>query len=472
MYFNLSRRHVLFSAAMVLLTFFSLTVHVFPQNEDKDPVKLFNQGQDAHEKGDLKTALKFYEEAITAYPEFPEAQYQRGTALVALGLEAEAEKAFRRALELRADWNLPTLRLGELLVRTGRFPEAETFLTKAIRANETDPAGYVALTELRLKTKASPEVLKELLGKLQAFSGSSSKPNASIWAARGAVERALGDKASARTSFSRALSIDPNNSDALAESTEAALSENNFQSALESANKLVTVLPNSVNAKVLLARVYAAGGKPAEALGILEKLDDKNPDVLSLRNSIAAKGTDDIETLEKQLEKDAKSPVILGRLCVLTRMSPAKALEYCRRAAEAEPANVGHAVGFGAALVQAKQFENAAALFRKLLQIEPENFTIHANLATSLFQLKNYAEAKTQYEWLVQNKPDLAIAYYFLAISHDNLGEYPEAKSNYQKFLQLADAKQNQLEIDKVNLRLPPLEKQIKQGAGAKKGQK
>ena len=46
---------------------------------DKDPVKLFMEGQDAHEKGDLDRALELYAEAIEVYPEFPEAEYQRGT---------------------------------------------------------------------------------------------------------------------------------------------------------------------------------------------------------------------------------------------------------------------------------------------------------------------------------------------------------------------------------------------------------
>jgi tetratricopeptide (TPR) repeat protein len=86
----------------------------FTQDDEKDPVELFNQGQDAHEKGDLKTALKLYEEALKIAPEFPEAEFQRGNALQALGYNSEAEKAFRRAVELRAKhWciteNLPKL---------------------------------------------------------------------------------------------------------------------------------------------------------------------------------------------------------------------------------------------------------------------------------------------------------------------------------------------------------------------------
>jgi len=63
----------------------------------------------------------------------------------------------------------------------------------------------------------------------------------------------------------------------------------------------------------------------------------------------------------------------------------------------------------------------------------------------------------------------LAVAYYFIASAHDYLGEYKEALAAYEAFLGRADAKTNQLEIDKVNLRLPSLRRQIQIGQGVKR---
>ena len=54
------------------------------------------------------------------------------------------------------------------------------------------------------------------------------------------------------------------------------------------------------------------------------------------------------------------------------------------------------------------------------------------------------------------------IAYYFLAICHDQLGEYMDAGANYGLFLKNADPVQNKDEIDKVKLRMPAIEKEIK----------
>lgn len=460
-----AHRRSLLSALFAVVLTASLSVFALAQDEtgEPDPVKIFNQGQDAHEKGDLQGAIKFYDEALKVFPEFPEAEYQRATALLSLNRTDEAEKGFRRAIELREEWTLPMATLGSLLVRKNNFAEAEKILTRAVELDELNSPAYVALAELRLKTKASESALKDLLSKLQNLSAKA-KSTASVWAARGAIERALGDKAAAKTSISRALAIEAANPFALSEQIELSLSESDYNRAIGDAKTMVKSAPNSTSAKLYLARAYAESGNSAEAIKILDELDASNAEVAVLKDSITARGATDIGALEKQLEKDAKNAALLGRLCGLTRTSnPVKSLEYCRRAAEAEPNNINHAVGYGAALVQAKQFETAAGLFRKILEIAPDNYTARANLATALFQLKRYNEAKYEYRWLTEKKPDAAAAYYFLAISHDSLGEYMDAMANYQQFLKLADAKQNQLEIDKVNLRLPVLQKQIKE---------
>lgn len=434
--------------------------------ETKDPVQLFNKGQNAHEKGEFQTALGFYDEAVKLAPDFPEAEFQRGNIFESLNKPDEAEKAFRRALELRPDWTLPMTNLGALLVRKNQFTEAEQLLAKAVRADQLNFSAYSALTELRLKTKADAPVLKELLTKIQ-FLTSKAKPTASIWASRAALERALGDKTAAESSVSRALAIEASNKSALTERAELALSEGDNERAAEDAKNLLQLAPESIFFKLLQARVYAAQNKPDDALKILNSLKNSSSEAALLRDAITANNSNNAPELEKQLEKEQKNPTILSRLCALLRTeNPLKALEYCRRASEVEPNDINHTVGFGAALVQAKQFENAAAIFRRILQISPDNFTARANLATALFESKRFAEAKIEYRKLTEKQPDLPIAYYFLAISHDNLGEYADAMANYQQFLRRADATRNKLEIEKVNLRLPALQNQLKRGIG------
>lgn len=467
---------LLFSQRRIFVLIFSLlfsisaSSHILAQENggSDDAVAVFNQAQDAHEKGDLKTAIELYQKALKIIPEFPEAEYQLGIAYFALNQTEMAEDAFRRAIELREEWSLPMASLGAILVQKNEFEEADKILTKAIELDEMNSSAYVALTDLRLKTKAAPEILNPLLAKLQLLT-SKANPTASIWSARAALERNLGDKAAAKTSAARALSIEPNNKSALAERIEIALSENDLTAALEFAKNLNKIAPDSSNSKFLLARVYAENGSLEEALKILDSITNPTAEVTAIRERITASSSVNVADLEKQLEKDAKNALVLGRLCLLLRTeNPLKAMEYCRRAAEAEPTNLNYVIGYGAALVQAKQYENAVTIFRKIIAIAPDNYTAHANLAASLFQLKRYTEAKPEYLWVAEKQPDLAITYYFLGIIHDQLTEYMDAMANYQQFLRIADAEKNKLEIDKVNLRLPTLQKQIKEKKGKK----
>lgn len=432
------------------------------ESEPNDALILFNQGQDAHEKEDFQTALKFYDEAIKIVPEFPEAEYQRGNALNSLGKTIEAEKAFRRAIELREDWTLPMTALGSLLVDKNSFAEARQLLTKVIELDSRNFPAYSALTEILIKSKADSDTLKELLSKIRILA-SATKPTAALWLSRAALENALGDKVSAKSSLNRALEIEPKNKPALLKRAELALDENDSAKATEIAAVFYKIAPNSPDAKFLQAKIFAFEGKNDEALKLLDSINKPDSNVTQLRNKIIAETSANAIDLEKQLETNPKDAFILGRLCSLLRKeNPAKSLDYCRRAAEAEPNNINHAVGFGAALVQFKRFDEAVLIFRRILQIAPENFTAHANLATALFELKRFEEAKSEFIWMIKQQPDLAITYFFLAISHDNLGQYPDAMANYQQFLKLADATRNKLEIEKVELRLPILQRQIK----------
>jgi tetratricopeptide (TPR) repeat protein len=449
------------------ILFFAFAVSAQPPAEEKDPVKLFQQGQDAHEKGDLKTALEFYNEALELAPEFPEAEFQKASALVLLNRLEEAEESFRRAIELRPYWTPPITSLGALLIKTGNFAEAEKLLGQAIKLDDQNFPAFAALTDLYIKTKTAPDKFKTLLAQLKILS-SKMRPPVSVWTSRAIVERALGDNASAKASAARALAVDPKNLSALHERAEASLALGDFSAAQNDAELILKISPNLASGKLLVARAQAAGGNLDDALKTLDALDEKakqSAEYLELKkaiNSARSDSTDNLPELEKQLSQNPGSIDALARLCVASRRAdPAKALDYCRRASEIEPANAGHAIGYAAALVQSKQFALAVQILRRVITAAPDNYTAHANLATALLELKSYPEAITEFEWLTEKKPDLVIGYYFLGLANDRSLKYLEAMAYYKKFLSLADPSYNKTQIEDVNLRLPGLAKEI-----------
>lgn len=458
------QRRLIAAALFCIATFSLFALDVRSQDEDTpDAVAIFNQGQDLHEKGDLAGAIKLYEQALKIIPDFPEAAYQCGLAELALGRKVNAETSLRKAVELRPDWSLALSSLGSLLVSQNKFDEAERILSKAIALDAHNFPALAAMTELRLKTNTPSPVLKDLLAKIIELCGKANPPT-SVWLARAALENALGLAKDARLSINKVLSAEPANKFALAQSAEIALSAGDVQRADADTKQLEKTMPNDESAMLLRAKLLLNDGNTKGALEILNNIKlASSLEAASLRKMIETNASVSAAELEKQLESDTKNAQLLGRLCKLYRKDdPFKALDYCRRAAEADPNNINHAVGFGAALVQANQLEPAVGLLRKLAAIAPDNATVRANLGTALFQLKRYAEAKTEFGWLTNSQPKSPAAYLFLAISHDRLGEHIDAMANYQQYLRLADAVENKLDIDKVNLRLPELQKLIK----------
>jgi tetratricopeptide (TPR) repeat protein len=376
---------------------------------EDDPVKIFNRAQDAHAKGDLARAIELYTAAIKVRPEFPEAEYQKAIAHVALKQTAEAEKSLRRAIELRADWSLPQTALGLLLVRAGDDAKAEPYLRRAIQLDVKDSNALTALASLRLRAGAKEEALK-LIGRATADAGAT----ADMWAMRAGIERALGDKTAAAASIERALRLDPNNAAALEERTELAADTDDYERAIADVETALRAAPESKLLRARLANYHALAG-------------------------------------EKYRTSD-----------------PNKSLGHYRRAAELEPTSINHATGYAAALVQARRFDEAAALLKRILASAPDNYTAHANLATALDGLKQYPDALVEYQWLNRARPELAVTYFLLARAYDLTGDFELALAAYETFLAKADPTQNNLEMEKVNLRLPNLRRQIKNGQGAK----
>jgi tetratricopeptide (TPR) repeat protein len=477
-------KRVLLTAMTVAL----LSVCVAAQTEEAfgdsatDPVRLFERGQGAHARGELEKAISFYEQALKVRPEFPEAEFQRGSALASLDRLPEAEAAFRLAISYKKNWSLPFSALGALLMRSNRDKEAEQLFRQALLADNKDGVALRMLSEIRLRAGDMKEAL-EFAKRATAIS----EAPASAWVVLAIAERANGNKTAAKTSLDRVLADEPENVAALLERADLFTDEKNFEAAitdLKAAAKLkppVKAVAKSVMSR--LAYVLQQAGKAEEAAvvakvaGIEVQQSTTNTGaagVVGTPEEIEAANSEDPVTarkaLEKLLEKNPRNAMLLGRLGASYRTDdPARSLDFYRKASELTPQAPEYALGYGAALVQARRFADAAHILRQVVRVTPDNYTARANLATALYESKRYQEAIPEYQWILAAKPEAAVVYYFIATSHDYLGQYPEALASYEKFLSTADAQTNQLEIDKVKLRMPTLKRQIQLGEGVKK---
>lgn len=438
-----------------------------------DPVKIFNRGQEAHAKKDYERALELYEEALQLKPEFAEAEFQKGAALVALKRLPEAEQSYRRAMTLLKTWALPPAALGLLLVRSpGREKEAEPLLRRALELDAKNLTAVVALAELRARAGDAAESATFWRRATEL------KPDdASLWVSLARAEAGAKDSAGALKSFGRALDVDNANVEARLGRADLLIGTGEKERALEDVRALEPLAKSDWKLLVAVANRYGLAGKKDEARRVYESLPTEakqSKEGLELNAALSdltcADTPEARAALEQLIVSEPKNAAALACLGKLERTNnPERSAELYRRAAEAEPRNVDYAVGYAAALVQLRRFAEAAGILERVVAAAPDHYEAHANFAAALFELKLYNRAVVEYKWIESAKPELAVVHFFIAIAHDRQGEYEEALAAYENFLARADPGQNQLEIEKVNLRLPSLRNQIKRGEGVKK---
>ncbi len=461
---------------VIVLCSFGFSVRSAAQTtgaDQDDPVKLFERGQDAHAKNDFKAAIEYYDAAIRLKPEFPEAEFQRAMALLFSNQKDEALKGFNRAVELRPDWALAYARFGsQLSAYFNDDKNGEPILRKAIELEAANEEALVALADLRARAGDRNEALL-----LIRRATSSKQANASTWRKRAIIEIGAGDRVAALASLDRALTLEPNNLGAIDQRAKLLLDIGDKARAVEDIRALEKAGHGSELAGSFeLAQMYERAGRNEDALRVLDALTEKDrqvPEVVALRAELTGGDGSTAEeraALEQLLEREPKNAALLARLGAAYRLiDPLKSQDYFYRASQLEPNNAKFAIGYAAALIQGRRFPEAITILRRVISKAPDEYTAHTNLALALFESKDFRGAILEYEWIANARPDVVVTYFFLAIAHDNLQEYPEALGAYEKFLARANPASNQLEIDKVNLRLPVLRDQIKRGQGKRK---
>jgi tetratricopeptide (TPR) repeat protein len=114
----------------------------------------------AYEKGvkqarDLRheEAIKQFEEALKAFPDYLLAINKLGEQYRALKRNDEAQTAFERAIAINGKYALPRINLGILYVEQKRFAEAITHLEEAIRRDESYPMAHLYLGLALMETQ-------------------------------------------------------------------------------------------------------------------------------------------------------------------------------------------------------------------------------------------------------------------------------------------------------------------------------
>src|SRR6266545_2163181 len=396
--------------------------------------ELFEAGQSAHQKGELEKAVGLYGEALERDPSLWQAEFQRAAAYFSMNRLAEAKASMLGALkqlsefgdapEARAPSSRAQTLLGEIALAENDPVEAEKSFRRALELNPQATRARTGLAEILLGGGKYAEAIAE-------------------------VNLARNDLKAAIEDLRASVEIEPNVPSRLRLAGALAAAKR-YDEAVSLYRQILQDEPSNNEARTDLAAVMIESGKGAEAVAQLESLIKAEPNRADLRAQLA------------ELYLPAQ---------------PEKALEQYQAAAKIEPSQLAHQIGVAASLVKLGRFQEAAGVSRQALAQNPKEgvaYFARTNLATALFKLDDFQNAASEYIRIFDyqrkrgDRKRTAITLYFLGICFDKLGDYEQALKAYEQFMALASA-DNQLEIDKVNLRLPSLRRQIKEGKGNRK---
>ncbi|MEM7316520.1 MAG: tetratricopeptide repeat protein, partial [Planctomycetota bacterium] len=179
------------------------------------------------------------------------------------------------------------------------------------------------------------------------------------------------------------------------------------------ANHLFGTMPNSLEAKEMLARTEFEFGDTAKARVVWESILKLNPQFL-----YALRGLGDIATQEGELEL---------------------AVNYYRKACEFDPTSISRKVTLGVALTQAAKLEEAKIELESALETNPDHGGALAELGQVLLLLKDFEGAKNRLDAaLVAKIPpnNLAKPHLGLVTAYQRLQDREKAKfhqAEYQK---------------------------------------
>ncbi|MBK9706087.1 MAG: tetratricopeptide repeat protein [Acidobacteria bacterium] len=478
--------------AMPVCAQVSKTAKKSPQaNEANNQVKaagIFEEGQNAHQAGDLNKAIDLYSQALKLDPMLWQAEFQKGNAYLSLKKCEEAKRSmvgaremlsqFADSVDLRNIMVRINLMLGEIALAESKSDEAELAFRRAIELNPQSGRAHLSLAELLFTKGSYEEAVSE--AKIAISNG---EDGSGVYSMVGAGLVKSGKIEDATSYLHEALKRDPRSLVALNYRVEAMIAKKRFQDAITDLRASLAVDPR-IQTKMRLAAVLSAIGGNDEAMKIYQEVLRTDPENTEARTAITSitiesgKGAEAIEQLEVLIKSQPERADLKAQLGDLyLAKQPEKALEQYAAASKIDPSNVKHLIGIGSALVKLRRFQDAVQTLRGVLSGAIKDDTAyfaHTNLGAALFELDDFPGAAKEFVWILNYQSShndlkkIPVTLYFLGICFDKLGDYPQALKVYQQFLTMASS-DNQLEIEKVKLRLPSLQRQIKEGKGKKK---
>jgi tetratricopeptide (TPR) repeat protein len=453
------------------------------EDKTQKATELFDAAQNAHQAGDLGKAVELYGQALENDPELWQAEFQRGGAYFSLGKLAEAKASMNRVAELLAQ--VPgsdqvkqisarvQTTLGEIALAETKPDDAEKAFRRVLELNPQTARAHSGLAEILFAANKHAEAIAEAKAAIAA-----GEDRAATFTLLGVALVNTNKFDEALPTLSEALKREPKNAMALLYRAEVFIAQNKPVEASADLRAALAIEANT-RTKLRLAALQAQAKQFNEAQALFQEVLTAEPDNNDARTGLTAimiesgKGEEAVGQLEQLIKAEPNRAVLRAQLAELyLPKNPEKALEQYTAAAKLEPNRANHHVGMASALVKLRKFQEAVDVLKPVLAStlkEDVAYFAHTNMATALFELDDFPNAAREFLWILDHqgrrgdRKRAAISLYFLGVCFDKIGDYEQALRAYNQFMELASP-DNQLEIEKIKLRMPSLKRQIELG--------
>jgi tetratricopeptide (TPR) repeat protein len=420
---------------------------------------------------DMAEAIRFFQAALACRPRSPGVYFALGIAFVEEGRWAEAEAAYRKALDIKPDHISATTNLFSLLKRQGKFEESIVVARKALEVNDPAHERYNEIASNRhMHIGATLLDTGDLDGALAEFRAAlrflpDDAPNHQNL---GVTLQQLGRLAEAEAAFRKAIDIEPDNAthycnlgDALNEQGKKADAEAAYRKASDvehgkqaqaeaACRKALDIKPDDPVAHFNLGKtLYSVPGHMDEAIRELREAIRLKKDYaeahVALADALWSKGDTDgaiaviretIRLEREDSEAQSYAHTYLGGLLLAKGQRDEAFAEY-REAIRLNKRFPAPRINLGNALANNGQLDEAIAEFRELIRQMPWNFKARNNLGTALLQKGQLDEAIAEFREAIRLKRDFAEHHHNLGTALLEKGQLDEAITEFREAIRL-----------------------------------
>jgi len=386
---------------------------------------LLDEAQAALDKNKFEAAIAPLQKFLAEKPDVAFAHFQLAYAYTGLNRAEEARAEYERCVALEPKMAEGQLNLGILLL-------------------ERDPAAAVAPLRRAVDLMPSQSRPRFLLGV--------------------ALERS-GDTVGAADSFTSAVSLDPNDTEALLHLAGIDLELKKFAEAEKKFRDALAREPKSVHALYGLALTLDTQGKPETLDAYRSYLavtpNDSRAKKRYVQLLVENKRFDEaLAETEKSGSGQAPSLEELRlRADIFVRQNKLdEAVAALKQAIALAPRDAQLHGGLGRLYLQKREFADAERELKIAVQLDKGNVVYWKDLTATFYQAGNYAAALAGYDVVDKMEKPGAGVWFIRALCYDKLNQVQPALDAYRKFLDL-DGNQHPDQVWQANQRIHVLEK-------------